>query len=111
MPKKYRPSNGTEGMDFMDKFCDRCWKEESYRRTQKGTGCKILCKTMVYDINDPEYPEEWTYDEDGNPTCTEFESVEEVMKRIKEKREQTIMEKEKNQIKMFRETMVNTNKE
>jgi hypothetical protein len=58
--KKYRPSNGTEGAAFMDRFCDRCKREAKYRRTDDGSdGCPIIAKTMGYDIDDPEYPSEW----------------------------------------------------
>lgn len=52
--RKYRPSNGTEGMIFMDKFCD------------------IISNTMAYDINDPEYPKEWIYNEKNEPVCTKW---------------------------------------
>lgn len=30
----------------------------------------ILCRTMIYDLKDKEYPEEWIYDENERPTCT-----------------------------------------
>lgn len=33
----------------------------------------ILCKTMVYEVNDPKYPEEWTYDANGSPVCTAWQ--------------------------------------
>lgn len=63
MTEKYQPSNGTMGMIFMADFCDRC--------AVRGI-CRILPKTMIYRVDDPEYPEQWTYDEEGNPTCTSF---------------------------------------
>lgn len=66
--KKYRPSNGTEGMRFTEHFCDRCKNQHPDPNSSKQ--CMILCKTMCYDLNDKEYPEEWTYDEEGFPTCT-----------------------------------------
>ena len=63
---KYRPSNGTEGMIFMDKFCDQCVYDLS-------ENCDILADTFCYDVDDPEYPEEWICDEDlQNPRCTKF---------------------------------------
>jgi hypothetical protein len=61
--RKYRPSNGTIGMSFMADFCDRC--------AIRGI-CRILPKVMTYNVDDPEYPEQWTYDEEGDPTCTSF---------------------------------------
>lgn len=66
--KKYRPSNGTEGMIFTDHFCDRCMNQHTDPDHPKQ--CMILCRTMVYDVNDKDYPEEWTYDENDRPTCT-----------------------------------------
>jgi hypothetical protein len=66
MPK-YRPSNGTEGMQFEDEFCDKCEHDN-------GTNCEILFNTMIFDIDDEEYPEEWQIVE-GKPTCTKFEEI------------------------------------
>lgn len=70
-PKKYRPSNGTEGMWFISEFCEHCRRENPGDvETRK---CKILTKTMLYDVNEKDYPKEWTYDEKGDPTCTKYE--------------------------------------
>ena len=63
---KYRPSNGTEGEMFMDEFCFQC-------KFDINEDCEILADTFCYNINDPEYPEEWTYDKNNNPICTKFE--------------------------------------
>lgn len=60
--EKYQPSNGTEGMIFIEKFCDNCIN---------GNDCSILNDTMVYNINDKKYPKEWVYLDD-KPTCTAF---------------------------------------
>ena len=73
MSKKYRPANGSEGMRFMARFCDRCAKEE-YDERHPEKGCRILAATMAFDVDDEEYPDEWTYDQDGKPTCTAFEA-------------------------------------
>lgn len=32
--------------------------------------CEILADSMVFDVNDEEYPKEWIYGDDGKPTCT-----------------------------------------
>jgi hypothetical protein len=32
----------------------------------------ILAKTHVYDIDDPKYPPQWIYNEEGEPYCTRF---------------------------------------
>lgn len=66
----YRPSNGTEGDGFMSRHCYQCKHDDG------GIGervCEIIGNTMAYDIDEPEYPTEWRYGEDGRPTCTKFE--------------------------------------
>lgn len=64
--KKYRPSRATEGEIFMCQYCHRC---------QHGTvdNCRILAFTLIFDVDDPQYPQEWQYGADGQPTCTAFE--------------------------------------
>lgn len=67
MSKKYRPSNGTEGEAFQSQWCDRCAKQAD---------CEIVAKTMMYSVDEPEYPEEWRRDDEGwpgNPRCEAFE--------------------------------------
>lgn len=66
--KKYRPSNGSEGMNFMRYFCDRC----KYNINQD---CEILANSICYDINDPEYPKEWIYDENNDSICIKFKVI------------------------------------
>jgi hypothetical protein len=65
---KYRPSNGTDGDIFIERFCNHC------RKDAVCEGCEIQLRTMAFDIDEPEYPTEWVYDADGKPTCTDFES-------------------------------------
>lgn len=65
--KKYRPSNGSEGMWFTERFCERCAHDQD-----TGKECPILMRTMLHEVDEPEYPSEWTYDQDGKPTCTAF---------------------------------------
>lgn len=88
-PKKYRPSNGTEGMIFQSQFCDRCKRDAEFQKTQVG-GCGILARTLGYGIDDPEYPEEWIWNPDKclenglefgtefSPRCTAFEATAEM---------------------------------
>lgn len=71
MSERYRPSNGTEGEGFMLAFCYRCERDRSLRE-ETGPGCIIAARTMLFDIDEPDYPDEWTYDADGDPTCTAF---------------------------------------
>jgi len=68
-PKPYRPANGTEGMDFMARWCERCIHDDY----EKLKFCQILGATLAFYMNDPEYPREWIYDESGKPCCTAFE--------------------------------------
>lgn len=66
----YRPSNGTEGEMFMEKFCRRCQLGDPVETN--GDGCDILLNTMIFDLGDDGYPEEWTHDFAGRPQCTAF---------------------------------------
>lgn len=73
MKRKYRPSNGIESMCFMENFCEQCIHEKwSHTQDDNDKKCEILSRTMIFDIDEPEYPSEWTYDENG-PTCTKFQ--------------------------------------
>ena len=68
---KYRPSNGTEGMMFMERWCQRCTCE-AMQLEGEGDSCPILADTMVYAVDEPGYPEQWQVGDDGQPLCTEF---------------------------------------
>lgn len=65
--KPFRPSNATQGDAFLASFCEKCDKYGEI-----GSRCEIVVLTHAYDEDDPKYPREWTYDEDGWPTCTAF---------------------------------------
>lgn len=67
----YEPSNGTEGMIFTDKFCMQCLHCDPDPEGEKQ--CEILCATMCFSKKDKEYPREWIYDAEGNPTCTKWQ--------------------------------------
>ena len=69
--EKYRPSSGTEGIWFCDKFCDHCLNQHPDPDNPKQ--CEILMKTMIYDVNDNRYPEEWQYKEEDVPACTAWQ--------------------------------------
>jgi len=69
--KKYRPSNGTEGMLFISDFCENCIHEKfMHTQDHNDKQCDILDRSFLHEVDEPEYPSEWTYDEDGSPTCT-----------------------------------------
>lgn len=76
MPRKYRPSNGSEGEAFMGRWCEKCAdypladSEEEF-----NDKCAILPATFATDVNNPEYPAEWITDEHG-PRCTAFRDAE-----------------------------------
>lgn len=64
----YRPSNGTEGMIFMERWCFQCAREKR---------CPILTATFLYDEDDVRYPKEWirkSHDDEwpGTALCTGF---------------------------------------
>ena len=68
--KKYRPSNGDEGMWFTSTHCDHCINQHPDPDNKKQ--CNILMRTMCYDTHEKEYPEEWTYDDKDKPSCTAY---------------------------------------
>jgi hypothetical protein len=63
--QKFRPSNGTEGEIFREYFCNRCEHD-------RNEDCDILLRTMCFNTEAPEYPIEWQFGTDGQPTCTAF---------------------------------------
>ena len=69
--KKYCPSNGSEGEEFITHFCYNCIHGK-YEHTGdlNDKPCDILSRSFAFDINHKDYPTEWTYDENGKPTCT-----------------------------------------
>lgn len=72
MADPYRPSNGTEGADFMDEWCNRCARDAAFREDPDNCdGCSIAAATFAFEIDHPEYPKEWITDEKG-PRCTAF---------------------------------------
>ncbi|MCL2076055.1 MAG: hypothetical protein FWH15_06405 [Betaproteobacteria bacterium] len=66
--EKYRPSNGTEGDNFMEHWCFRCQRD----KPEDEEYCPILGKTFALSADDPEYPVEWRFDQFGIPCCTAF---------------------------------------
>jgi hypothetical protein len=70
MKEKYRPSSGCEGMWFTETYCMNCIHCDPDPDGDKQ--CQILCSSMCYDVDDPKYPKEWIYGDDGTPKCTQF---------------------------------------
>lgn len=71
MDKKYRPSNGTEGDFFMNKFCYQCINDNPDHNA-KSPRCNIMTLSMCLDVDDKDYPKEWIYDSEDKPICTSF---------------------------------------
>lgn len=76
---KYQPSNGTEGMIFIDAWCRNCARDKSLsegapiEECDDDQLCKIVGMTMACSsTDDPRYPEEWAYGKDGQPRCHAF---------------------------------------
>lgn len=76
MADKFRPSNGTEGDAFVCAWCYDCQRSEHLQEIDDGgwapVGCHIVDLTMLHDVGDPEYPEEWSFDQAGLPQCTAY---------------------------------------
>lgn len=74
----YRPSNGTEGAWFWEAWCCRCQRDKAMREgadfdeCDDNERCDIIANTMAFGIDEPSYPQEWRYDENGTPCCTAF---------------------------------------
>lgn len=79
MLKPYRPSNGTEGVDFMERWCFRCKRDAAFQADHDAEGCPILSDSFIKEVP------EWVYDPEtyfktgegeGAPRCTAFEPKE-----------------------------------
>ncbi len=72
MSEPYRPSCGTEGADFMERWCCHCERDRAFQENPDAAdGCPIVAATFRFEIDHPEYPKEWIEDEKG-PRCTAF---------------------------------------
>lgn len=69
----YRPSNGTEGDCFQNRWCCHC---VDYPPDMSALGapdpCPILLNAMALAVDDPDYPAEWRQDGPKGPRCTAF---------------------------------------
>lgn len=66
--ERYCPSNGTEMECFTFQWCDKCVRD------QGAANCGILTRAILHRFDDPEFPTEWIYDDEGEPCCTAFKS-------------------------------------
>jgi hypothetical protein len=74
----FQPSSGTIGHAFIAGWCGNCARDKALREgvepeeCDDNQRCDIVDRTMLYKVDDPEYPSEWIYDQDGHPCCTAF---------------------------------------
>lgn len=85
--KPFRPSNGTGGDIFRSYWCDECEKDR-----YESKPCGIFTRSLIFSVDEKQYPKEWNYDDDGNPQCTAFVTKGSVQRkrsaRIKDKRQE-----------------------
>lgn len=72
--QKWRPSNGTEGEIFSERWCAGCRRDAAFR-ADEGDSCPIICNAMAFDTGHPDYPAAWQYGPDGQPICAEFDDL------------------------------------
>lgn len=68
----YCPGSGSEGRAFEKAFCSRC---VYYRDDDHDDAFYCPINSAAWDIADAQdvrYPNQWRYDEHGEPTCTAF---------------------------------------
>lgn len=73
--RPFRPSNGDEGLAFIESHCEKCIKDAAVNRGGEDPdwdgGCQILAATLAFTVDDPRYPKEWVQTDDG-PMCTAY---------------------------------------
>ena len=87
-PRLYRPSNGTEGMDFHSHWCEQCERDKD-----KSKGCYVLMQALI------DKTPHWIVHE-SQGVCTSFvplkeaskSSIESAQKRSQEKKGQLTLE-------------------
>lgn len=73
--KPFRPANGTEGEMFMEAFCYQCIHERWTHRMKEDRDedkCDTMSRSILYDLEDKEYPNEWVFNSEGWPVCTRW---------------------------------------
>lgn len=79
--KPYQPCNGTEGVVFTDAWCGGCARDKAMsegkpiEECDDDEKCDIIALSMAYRITDSQYPKEWVFAHDGQPSCTAFVAV------------------------------------
>ena len=76
--EKWRPSNGSEGMEFIGSWCGTCQLDKVQNgevpadKAGKDDLCQIIGDTFIYDVEDHQYPKAWCINDDGQPCCTSY---------------------------------------
>lgn len=70
--KPYKPSNGTEGMVFIENWCRHCARDKAMREGEPIEECddRELCPIIARSFSGE--ATEWVYGTDGQPRCTEY---------------------------------------
>lgn len=73
--KIYKPANGTEGEEFFNTFCYKCKNYKVVDEVADIEDCWYghIFAAEINEKTDLDYPDEWCYDENDRPTCTDFE--------------------------------------
>ena len=64
----------------MGVWCGHCQRDKAMNGTAvepliESDYCGIISRVLAFDEDDPNYPDEWCYGDDGKPQCTAFLSV------------------------------------
>lgn len=68
--ESYRPANGTDGADFMARWCNRCACDPEELEGPHD-GCPILADSFALEVDAEDYPPELV-EVDGVEKCTAF---------------------------------------
>lgn len=101
--EKYRPSNGTEGLEFQDRWCEQCQKDEAGHREDFKHGCPILAAALAFNKLQPGYPPQWVHDDEGQPCCRAFEHVKDLEVLALQQRQEWWQKIQKHQHDLFNE--------
>ena len=69
----YRPSCGTEGIAFTERWCGSCQRDAAFR-ADEGDSCLIAAMAVALNVTEPDYPREWVVAERG-PICAAWEPM------------------------------------
>lgn len=74
----YRPSSGTEGIGFMERWCANCerdkeWSEgKPFDECGPDEVCELIANSYAYNVDDPKYHGQWVRAQNGLPWCLAF---------------------------------------